>query len=356
MGAGPAPPGPNGGLRPDRLYYNLAVRYLIQFPAGATPLVERAVQEDFANVTAEYGDESALVFESSTRIKTADSVPYAKNVFEVHAQTPRKNALAQGVTRIAANIHKLRVPRNPPGFRIMYHIDGQLQSCEPKARQALERAVASASGLRLTPRGQCQEFWVIGRRESQALYFAQRLPSTDSRARAKGALSVELSALLVAASHPSPNEVFLDPFAGSGALVAARLRTPAKSIIYNDLALGEHRAAFPPALSRNRNVLLLSEDALELPSIETGSVDIVVTDPPWGEHDEEMGDYGKFSQRVATSLARVLKPNGGRAVVLVNRRNEGVLTDALETYGFDVFDGTQILVSGHPATAIHAGH
>lgn len=330
------------------------MRYLIQFPAGTTPLVERAVQEDFANVKIEYGDDSALVFESSTRIKKADAVPYAKNVFVIHSRTPRRNSLASGVKRIASELRDLRVPRTPPGFRLMYHIDGQLQSCEPGARQALERAVASASGLRLTPRGQCQEFWVIGRRESQDLYFAQRLQSAESRPRAKGALSVELSALLVAASLPSPNEVFLDPFAGSGALVLSRTRTPAKSIIYNDLALREHRTAFPPALSRNRNVLLLSEDALELPSIETGSVDVVVTDPPWGEHDEEVGDYGKFSQRVAASLARVLIPEAGRAVVLVNRRNEDVLADALEANGFEVFDGTQILVNGHPATAIRA--
>jgi tRNA G10 N-methylase Trm11 len=236
----------------------------------------------------------------------------------------------------------------------MYHIDGQLVPCDTRARQALERAVASASGLRLTPRGQCQEFWVIGRRESPVLYFAQRLRDEAPAMKVKGALSAELSALLVAASEPSPSDVFLDPFAGSGALVQARLSAPAKSVIYSDLALHEHQPDFPAPLGRNRKVTLLAEDAFELPSIKSGSVDVIVTDPPWGEHDQEIGNYGKFAEQTATSFTRVLNPKFGRAVVLVNRRNEEILTKALVASGLGIYDMTQILVNGHPATAIRA--
>lgn len=330
------------------------MRYLIQFPAGATALVERAVLSDFANAKIEYGDESALVFESSTLLQTAHPVPYAKNVFVIRAETPRKSALAASVSRLAMAIPHLRGPQNQQGFRLMYHIDGQLESCEPKARQALERAVASASGLRLTPRGQCQEFWVIGRRESLVLYFAQRLRDDDPPTRARGALSAELSALLVAASEPSSSDVFIDPFAGSGALVQARLRTPAKSVIYNDLALSKFRPEFAAALARNRKVVLLAEDSLELPSIKTGSVNVVVTDPPWGEHDREIDDYGQFAGLMAASLARILDPTSGRAVVLINRRNEAILAKALIKSGLEIYDTTPILVNGHPATAVRA--
>ncbi|MEV6927396.1 hypothetical protein AB0M46_23225 [Dactylosporangium sp. NPDC051485] len=330
------------------------MRYLIQFPAGATALAERAVLADFANAKIEYGDDSALVFESSSQLQSAHPVPYAKNVFAIRAQTPRRNALAASVSRLATDIPNLRGPRNPPGFRLMYHIDGQLVSCDPRARQALERAVASASGLRLTPRGQCQEFWVIGRRESEVLYFGQRLRDDDPPTKAKGALSAELSALLVAASEPSSTDVFLDPFAGSGALVLARLRSPARSITYSDLALRHHQPEFAPALARNRKVKFLAEDAFDLPSIRTGSVDVVVTDPPWGEHDQEIGDYGNFADQMAASFARVLNPKSGRAVVLVNRRNEEVLTKALVAGGLDIYDTTQILVNGHPASAVRA--
>lgn len=334
--------------------YTAYVRYLIQFPAGTAALAERAVLSDFAGSRVGYADDSALVFETGTQLQSGQSVPYAKNVFAVRAHTPRKGNLSAEVSRLAAALPSLRGPRNPPGFRLMYHIDGQLVSCEPRARQALERAVAAATGLRLTPRGDCQEFWVIGRRESQELYFGQRLKAGDPPAKVKGALSAELSALLVAASEPAAGDVFLDPFAGSGALVLARLRTPARSVTYNDLDLPTYRAALPPALKGGRKVVLLGEDAFDLPSVKTGSVDAIVTDPPWGEHDEEIGDYEQFAASMAESFMRILNAASGRAVVLVNRRNEEVVAKALEGAGLEIYDLTQILVNGHPATAIRA--
>lgn len=330
------------------------MRYLIQFPAGTAALAERAVLSDFASSQVGYADDSALVFETSAQLQTADAVPYAKNVFLIRAQTPRKGNLAGAVSRLAANVPPMRGPRNPPGFRLMYHVDGQLVSCEPRARHELERAVAAATGLRLTPRGDCQEFWVVGRRDSQELYFGQRLRAGDPPAKVKGALSAELSALLVAASEPASDDVFIDPFAGSGAIVLARLRTPARSITYNDLDLPSHRAAFPPALKGGRKVILLGEDAFDLPSVKSGSVDAIVTDPPWGEHDQEIGDYEQFAASMAASFMRILSPKSGRAVVLVNRRNEELLAKALESAGLELYDLTQILVNGHPATAIRA--
>jgi 16S rRNA G966 N2-methylase RsmD len=333
--------------------YTLSVLYLIQFPAGATSLVNAAVSARFARVHIEYVDDSSMVFESSTHIRSADAIPYAKNVFVVHAEVKRR-ALPASIGALAVNLPRIRPCRvdKKPGFRLMYHIDGQLVSVEPQARRSLESAVGRATGMRPTPRGQCQEFWVVGRRESPVLRFAERLPGDMNTMRAKGALSKELSALLVAASAPLSDDVFLDPFAGSGALIAARLRRPARTIIYNDLDLERHRDAFPPPMNRRGEVVFLSEDALRLPSVEDGSIDVIVTDPPWGEHDDGIGDYRRFATKLATAFMRALNPEVGRAVILVNRRNEEVLIKALTESSMKI-DGTfRILVNGHPATAV----
>ncbi len=161
----------------------------------------------------------------------------------------------------------------------MYHVDGQLVSCDPKARAALEAAVAAATGTRLTPRGQCQEYWVIGRREWPMLYFAERLAAASTpKEKPKGALSSELAALLVAASQPTARDVFLDPFAGSGAIVRARLRSPARKVIYSDIQLDAHRADVRGLAQQG--CVALDDDALVVPSVASGSVDAIVTDPP----------------------------------------------------------------------------
>lgn len=321
------------------------MRYVIHSPAGLSELVVDIAARELADARVRHVDDSALVLDTGRRIRSADDVPYAKNVFLVHAQT-RRGSLGASVAALAGALPPLRVGR-PHGFRLMAHLDGRLVSLEQRPRRALERAVARATGLTVTPRGSCLEFWVIGRRELPVLYLAERLPGRGGADRACGALSAELSALLVAAGSPRPDDVFLDPFAGSGALVRARLRTPCREVVYNDLDPAPHRAAFP------RRVRVLAEDARTLPSVATGTVDAVVTDPPWGEHGG-VGDYRDFAAGMTASLGRVLRPGHGRAVVLVNRRNEAVLTEALDAAGLVVDGSYRLLVNGHPATAVRA--
>jgi hypothetical protein len=49
---------------------------------------------------------------------------------------------------------------------------------------------------------------------------------------------------------------------------------------YPDTRLAEHSHTFDARLVRDDRVRLLDEDALRLPSISDGSVDVIVDDPP----------------------------------------------------------------------------
>ncbi|MEP7021883.1 MAG: hypothetical protein ABI808_14650 [Pseudonocardiales bacterium] len=330
------------------------MRYLIQFPAGFSVLVERALASDFAAVDARYADDSSIVFDSRDRVRSVDDTPYAKNVFLVHAETPRR-ALAGSMTTLATSVPDLRGRRGrTPGFRLMYHVDGQLVSPEPKARRDLEVAVARASGLRLTPRGQCTEYWVIGRRDLPMLYLGERLPRQRPAVKLRGSLSSELASLLVSASRPRPDDVFLDPFSGTGSLLEARSQRPFRSMLYNDSDLSRYREGLGEWSRRRDKVRLLAEDARKLPSVPTGSVDVMVTDPPWGEFDDHIGDYDEFAGAVAACFRRILHPDKGRLVVLVNRRNEEIMANALLSSDLKVNEYFRILVNGHPATALSA--
>lgn len=62
------------------------------------------------------------------------------------------------------------------------------------------------------------------------------------------------------------------------------------------------------------------EDALTLRSITDGSVDVIVTDPPWGEYDQLKMPLSDFCAALAASFDRVLNPVTGRFVILVARR------------------------------------
>ncbi len=335
------------------------MQYLIQFTAGTGDLLRAALVHQFGGLEVRYRDDSAMIIESSVDPEDVAAIPFIKNAFVVIAETERRSSVDKGIAqfgRIAGNADFRKIPGKIDKFRVVVHIDGSLVPIDPRARATLERAVAGRTGARLEPRGMCQEYWVVGRQGLDRLVFCARLAKARRPDAAKGAVSPELSAMLVAASGPGPRDVFLDPFGGSGSFVAARLEQPVGQVWYSDLDLERHRKVFPRQLTANkRMVRLLAEDALTLPSIGDGSVDVIVTDPPWGEFETMDMPFEEFARAVGRSFARVLHPARGRFVVLVNRRNAQILRDALRAAGLPPNAAHEILVNGHPATVLVGG-
>jgi len=331
--------------------------YVIQFVAGTQGLVQASLAAKVVGFQRLYEDDSAMLFAAGTRITSSAQLPFAKNVFIVLATTARQG-LDRSVRQLTTQI---RTTSFPPitgagaGFRMMFHIDGTLASIDRQLRANLEREIAASTRSRVESRGSCLEYWVIGRKDLGELLLCARLPKAKRPDRAKGALSYELSEMLVAASQPRADDTFLDPFAGSGALVETRLASPAKAIIYSDTALATFRAALPRAVRSDRRVRLLADDAAALSGIDDGDVDVIVTDPPWGEFEQLDIPYAAFVDDVAASFNRVLNRRTGRFVILSSRRNADAFTAALTRSGFTIRSAPGILVNGHPATVLIGG-
>src|ERR1039457_6008916 len=282
--------------------YTALVRYYIQFTAGIGDLVYQTLTGELSGMRVEYSDDSAMIFEAADPPQRIAVLPYVKNAFLI--------VVSVGRGGLDASIVQL---------------------------------------------GRCQEYWVVGRTGLDKLLLCMRLPRPRREEKARGAISRELSAVMVAASGPDPRDVFLDPFGGSGSFAVARLEHPVRKVWYSDIRLAEHRPAFDARLVRDDRVRLLDEDALRLPSISDGSVDVIVTDPPWGEHEALNRPYREFAAGIAASFARVLRPGRGRYVILINRDNAAVLRQALSASGIAPDDAHEVLVNGHPATVLVRG-
>ncbi|MGH3844026.1 MAG: hypothetical protein ACRDS0_21655 [Pseudonocardiaceae bacterium] len=336
------------------LRYNTAMQYYVQFAAGAGGLLLETLDHQLGGLRVRYSDDSAMILESSSDPDIVAAIPFIKNAFIVVAETGR-GSLDKGVVQLSRVIANTKFPR-PTGqinkFRLMVHIDGSLAPVAPRAKTALEQAIAQRTGSRVEPRGMCQEYWVVGRQGMNQLLLCARLAKARRPPKAKGAISHELSAMLIAASKPSPRDVFLDPFGGSGTFAVTRLEQPFKELWYSDLDLAQHRPTFPRQLTENKRVRLLAEDALTLPSIADGSIDVIVTDPSWGEHEMISMPYRDFAYAIGVSFARVLQPTRGRFVLVVNRRNAEVMHDGLSSAKLPPEAEHQVLVNGHPATVL----
>ena len=139
----------------------------------------------------------------------------------------------------------------------------------------------------------------------------------------KGALRPALAhALVLASGAPRGEDIFLDPFCGCGNILAERAAYPYKRLIGCDIeAEAVNRAEYniqnlPAYVSSPREpaaVSLYNYD-MRLLRLDGNSVDIIVTNPPWGgqiKTDDLEGLYADFLRLAAYWL----KPRG-RMVIL----------------------------------------
>jgi tRNA G10 N-methylase Trm11 len=178
--------------------------------------------------------------------------------------------------------------------------------------------------------------------------LGMRLPGPPpASATTAGALAPDLATLLVLAASPHRDDVFLDPFAGSGALVIARAAWPYRELICADVER--------PAVSRVARLRVLAEDARTLPSVADHSVNMIVTDPPWYEFEEGVDDFDDFMRATLTSLVRVLVSHGGRLVILMSRRRAPSVSRLWKEADLALRTEIPILVNGHPASVLIGG-
>lgn len=334
--------------------YNFPMRYLIQFPAGTGDLILDAISPYVGNFKIYYQDDSAIIFDSSAAEGKVASIPFAKNSFAVTASTPRRE-INKGVAqlgRVATSSNFPPVSLRNSKFRTMIQVDGELSAIDKSIKAGLERSISLRTGQRVEPRGMCQEYWVIGRADLSELLLCARLPKQKRAPKSKGAISYELSSMLVAASRPNASDSFLDPFAGSGSFVLARIESGARQIRYSDINLREFKRDFPREFHSGRQVNLLDDDALILASVPDGQIDVIVTDPPWGEYDDTEMPYADFAHAMVSSFDRVLNKAKGRFVVLTSRKTARTVESEFIKAGFSINSTYEILVNGHPATVL----
>lgn len=333
------------------------MRYYVQYGAGLGGLVFPALSGDLGDVDVQFRDDSSVAFVTGATSDRVAELPYLKNAFQILVTAPR-GAMSRSVDQIARLLRKgaaLRDQRRGAPFRTMVNIDGQLVGLPRETRSRLESVIAEQTGGRLNARGGVGvEYWIVGRRDLDQLLFCRKITVGAKKAGARGSLSADLATLLVRASGPRHEDVFLDPFAGSGAIVAMRIKTPFRKAIYSDINLPELRPQLSPQIVKRRNVDILAEDALALPSVPDGSVSCIVTDPPWGEYESLDRPYEEFVASMLKSFDRVLDQNG-RLVLLLSRRSARDVASVWKTADLRVTDSHDILVNGHPATVLVGG-
>ena len=318
-------------------------------PAGLEGPAARVAARSLASFRLEKSLGGALLYrcaESSPRLEVF------QNTYLVLAEYPGAAALERIAARAAADRQVLRRAdeamrqRGLRTFRVMFSDRNRLAAVGGGVREAFERTVASARADRVSPQ---TELLLLRRSEGFALLLL-RLTRREGTPKtlARGELSPAVAACMVELCAPRPDGVFLDPFAGHGAVGAARRKAgPCARLLLSDAdpAMVEHMRGKKP-LARAEIAL---RDALRLDeALPAACVTELAADPPWGLWEPLPMPAEEFYARMLGQFAYVLAP-GGRMCVLTAAKREFEAAAAQYSSALRFDPRVDLLVNGKKA-------
>ena len=298
--------------------------YYSSFIPGLSEPVQRALLDTLPQCTMTLVLDGLIAYETAAPPEAVRELPFVTNTFYVLKAFPRKEDRAvREMAHEVANDRALKIrdlPRSKRSktFRVIPSLANQLQPLEGKIMQALEKRVTEETKLRPDRSKPDYEFWLLQRSEGYG-FFSVRLSQHKAydKLLEKGELRPELANVLCRLSEPSPDETFLDPFCGSGAIPVQRASFPAGAIIASDIRKEKIEALKQrlKKLSLAEKIVVRCDDALHMARYDSGSIHKIVTDPPWGLFEELKLPLPEFYEQMTEEFCRVLAPGGLLVVV-----------------------------------------
>lgn len=196
-------------------------------------------------------------------------------------------------------------------FRVIASEENHLVSIDKKTLGKLEHFLGKMLKLKVNRAKPDVEVWFLKRREGYC-FVGIRLTKTPNYEKIlrKGELRPELAHILCLLSEPEPSDIFLDPFAGSGAIPIERTNFSYREIIAGDKDPQIYKELKRRIDKLRKRVRVVNWDALDLRELRNGAINKVVTDPPWGIYEQGKFDLSEFYQKMVKEFLRILKKDG----------------------------------------------
>lgn len=313
-------------------------KYFSTFAAGLEPVIEELLKIEIADVKIIQNMRGLVTYQTESRADTIKRIGFFNNSFQLLQFFPPNKEWR--INRLLAKIIKNGLRLNwkdfaNKTFRVVVTSENDFRvRFDQKLLTSLENLISRNMRMRVDRRKPQIEFWVMLRDNGAGLFGLRLTKHSDYGDKLdQGELRPEITEVMCLLSEPNKADVFLDPFAGSGAIARARMNYPHSRIIAGDIS------------PKNKSIVKI--DATKLETLSDESIDKVVTDPPWGLYDQKV-DVNNLYPEMLDSFYRVLRRNG-LVVILVGDREyfEKLLTSFMSK--FQVINKLHILVSGKKA-------
>ena len=332
--------------------------YASTFSPGLGEVVTQALKESLDDFAQELLLDGLVVYRSTSMAADVRALRFCNNSFVclMTFDGLERNPIATMSRAVLADgqlAHRLApfLPRRKLTYRYMASQANRFVSLPQRTRQGLERLLSADTRLRPDRSNPDLELWLLARREG---FGCVGLRITRHRAYektlARGELRPELCHLLCLISEPSPADVVLDPFCGSGAIPLERARAfPYHTVLAGDVDAAHVKRLRAKLRVEKLKIVVGRWDARRLHTFASDSVDKIITDPPWGFYQRQSEDPGAFQRDMLREFHRVLRP-GGILVLLVGQ--PALLVESLGGFAgkLEVRQRYDILVSGKKAS------
>jgi tRNA (guanine6-N2)-methyltransferase len=291
--------------------------YYSTFIPGLLDPVEEALRTTLPESKILLSLDGLIAYETSAKPEFIGKLPFVTNSFYTLKRFEGVSLRDMATEVLNDQAWHVETPRGT--FRVIASVANQLVALDSKLTEALERRITEQTGLRPNRSKPDHEFWLLERSEGYG-FFSLRVSHHKAydKSLQKGELRPELANILCRLSDPAPNELFLDPFCGSGAIPIQRAKFfPAGLVIAsdNDERKIESLKERIKDLGLRKRVVVRRDDALSLTRYEDGSIHKIVTDPPWGHFAGTGTPIDEFYAAMLKEFGRVLRP-GGKLVML----------------------------------------
>mgnify|MGYP006371393199 FL=1 len=296
--------------------------FISSFITGFQHVVEKNLPQILAGVKILHVFDGLIHYQYAGDSHNLDKIIYFNNTFFV-LKTMKGKGLNFPSLVGAVSSEKKYYLINKGTFRVRFQNENQFVKVDKNISKKAEETVLHNSKLHLDRLSPTTEIWYSIRREGFA--FCGQLISkrefTEKNLN-KGELRPEIAYLICCYADLKQDDVVAEPFCGYGSIPVQLIKKFrfqklfASDIDKEKISINMQKKQ----LKDNPQIELSVNDAFVLPQIIDRSVDVVITDPPWG-YFEQIDDIGEFYKKMFTSFKRILKENG-RMIILSARKDE----------------------------------
>jgi len=264
--------------------------YYSTFPSGLSEVVKKALVQQLSDAKIHLVLDGLIVYESDRPLQQIKLVRFFNNTFILlhWFKGLRPDSIPFMMNAILKKPELISIPRwaikGNGFFRIMASKENQTVPINRDVLARLESYFSYKLSLRVHRSKPDIEVWFLERSEGCGFIGIRITHSSPSdKTIQRGELKAELTNMLCLISEPRKDDVFLDPFAGSGAIPIERAKHfPYKQIIASDNDKETVKQLRSKTSKMGLKITIGEWDALNLELVSVNSIDKIVTDPPWG--------------------------------------------------------------------------